>query len=69
MNVVAVHEIHSGGQSSLCAVFKGHYENYLYIVKRSICRTEKNATAWSQEKLKSLLEGLKIENDDCKYDF
>jgi len=27
--------------------------------------TEKNATHWSKEKLKELLSGLKIENDQC----
>jgi len=30
-------------------------------------RTEKNATGWSKEKLKALLEGLKLEDDTCKH--
>ena len=31
--------------------------------------TEKNATHWSKEKIKELLLGLKIENDQCKLFF
>ena len=33
-----------------------------------VYRTEKNATAWSKDKLKSLLEGLILEDDKCKSD-
>jgi len=32
-------------------------------------RTEKNATAWSKDKLKSLFEGLVIEDEKCEYGF
>ena len=35
-------------------------------VLHSSDRTEKNATPWSKDKLKSLLEGLVIEDDKCK---
>jgi len=31
-------------------------------------RTEKNATGWSKDKLRSLLEGLVLEDDKCEYD-
>jgi len=29
-------------------------------------RTEKNATGWSKEKLKNLLEGLVLEDENCE---
>lgn len=29
--------------------------------------TEKNATPWSRDKIKELLSGLKIENEECKF--
>ena len=31
------------------------------------CRTEKDACAWSQDKIKGLFKGSIIEGDGCKY--
>jgi hypothetical protein len=32
---------------------------------KTIFRVEKNATAWSKDKLKELLVGMVIENNEC----
>ena len=37
-----------------------------YLLWFSVCRTEKNATGWSKDKIKELLTGFVIEDSDGK---